>query len=80
MIGDALEDERRDRAYWSWREQPPMVGTGEQRHAMPFDEFWDRLNGKQTETKLPEISDEEIEALMKMGRIGLRPPGVTVKE
>jgi len=47
---------------------------------MPFDEFWDRLNGKQTETKLPEISDEEIEALMKMGRIGLRPPGVTVKE
>jgi len=43
---------------------------------MSFSEFWQRLTEPRETEPIPEISDEEIEKLMKMGRIGLRPPGM----
>jgi len=76
VIGEALEDEHRQEAFWNWRANPPMVGEGKSRRAMPFSEFWQRLTEPREAEPIPEISDEEIEKLMKMGRIGLRPPGM----
>ena len=79
VVGEALEDEYRREALWSYRANTPMVGEGKSRRPMPFDEFWQRMTGVQVDEKLPEISDEEIEALMKHGRIGLVPPGMAIK-
>ena len=55
----------------------PTVGEGEQRQAIPFENWFAQLSGvpaKTSEPELPEISDAELERLM--GRHELRPPGM----
>jgi hypothetical protein len=72
---EAALDERRWQAFWSWRANPPTVGEGKDRRVIPFGEWWDRMTGKVQEYEPAEISDEEIEQALKMGRMQFRPPG-----
>ena len=77
VTGEANRDERRWEAMWSYRAQPPARGSGKNRTVISFNEFLVSLGmAEAVEPEVPEISDEEIEQLMAMGRVGLRPPGV----
>lgn len=47
---------------------------------VPFDEFWRGLTRPAVKEEAPEITDEEIEAAMKAGRMKFLPPGTNMKE
>lgn len=64
----------------SWRANPPVTGEGRTRRVVPFDEFWRGLTRPAVKEEAPEITDEEIEAAMKAGRMKFLPPGTNMKE
>lgn len=71
-------DEFERQAYWSYRANVPMVGDGKRKEAIPFPNWFAQLSGKKIEREEPElmeISDEEIEFLMKAGRQKFDPTG-----
>jgi len=79
VTGEAQRDEFMEDALWSYRANPPTAGEGSNRQAIPFKNWFVQLTGQPMETdepELPEISDEEIEFMMKAGRMKFRPPGV----
>jgi len=79
VTGEARRDEFMEDALWSYRANVPTVGEGSRREVVPFRNWFAQLTGKaieRTEPELPEISDEEIEFLMKAGRQKFRPPGM----
>ena len=53
-----------------------MTGNGDDAKVIPFDEWMDRMAGVESVEVIPEISDEELDQLLAMGRIGMRPPGM----
>jgi hypothetical protein len=74
VVGEVRKEERKWEALWSARSNPPVDGGGD---PVGFEMFLAQL-GLVTEVKrveLPEITDEEIEQLMKRGRMGWIPPG-----
>ena len=76
MTGEAQQDEFKQEAIWSYRANVPTVGKGEDRRAVPFDEWYEELTRIEEEPEITEITDEEIEWALKAGRQGLRPPGM----
>jgi hypothetical protein len=72
---EAVKRDRWWEALWSYRENAPMTGTGEWASVIPFDVFLGQLGlGEPKAAEVPEITDEEIERLMKAGRMGWIPP------
>ena len=72
-MAEAERDERKWEALWSYRANPPAI----EGHVVPFAVFLAQLGLQEDETaNAPEVSDEEIEALFKKGKIGLFPPGI----
>ena len=71
-MAEAECDERKWEALWSYRANPPAI----EGHVIPFDAFLAQLGLKEEEASAPQVSDEEIEALFKKGKIGLFPPGI----
>jgi len=79
VTGEARHDEFMEDALWSYRANPPTAGEGKNREVIPFRNWFAQLTGKpieREEPELTEISDEEIEFLMKAGRQKFRPPGM----
>ena len=83
VVGESKRREEKERltwdAIWSYRANVPTVGEGTNRQPVPFRNWFAQLTGQPMETQepeLPEISDEEIEFLMKAGRQRFRPPGM----
>ena len=79
VTGEAKRDEFMQEAFWSYRANVPMAGEGKNREVIPFRNWFAQLTGQAIERKepeLPEISDEEIEFLMKAGRQKFKPPGM----
>ena len=79
IVAEAEKRELKERAFWAWHVAPPIEGRGNSRRLIPFGEWWGRLK-RPVQSAAPEISDEEVERLMKQGRVGLGPPGVKVRE
>jgi hypothetical protein len=77
VVGEARKEERKWEALWSYRANPPTVGDGEMRSMVPLDSFLGMLGLVDVvkPAELPEITDEEIEDLMRRGRMGWIPPG-----
>jgi len=73
---EKADEEFRLEAMWSYRANPPMTGNGDDAKVIPFDEWMDRMAGVESVEVIPEISDEELDQLLAMGRIGMRPPGM----
>jgi hypothetical protein len=72
VAGEARKEERRWEAMWSYRANPPMVDH----NVLGFDVFMAQLGlAEMPEPNVTEITDEEIERLMKAGRMGWIPPG-----
>lgn len=82
VVGESKIQEGKARllreALWSYRANVPTVGEGTNRQAIPFKNWFAQLTGQpiEIEEELPEISDKEIEFLMKAGRQKFRPPGM----
>lgn len=79
VTGEAKRDEFMEAALWSYRANVPTVGEGNSREVVPFRNWFAQLTGQpmeREEPELPEITDEEIEFLMKAGRQKFRPPGM----
>ena len=71
MVGEANKEERRWDALWSYRANPPMAD----RDVLGFDVFMAQLGlSEEKPSEATEITDEEIERLMKAGRMGWIPP------
>jgi len=79
IVAEARLDEFQKEAYWSWRANMPMAGEGEDKVVIPFKNWFAQLTNQKIEPEEPElmeITDEEIEFLMKAGRQKFRPPGM----
>ena len=83
VVGEARRREEKEilirEALWSYRANVPMAGEGKNRQAIPFKNWFAQLTGQPMEIEEPqltEISDAEIEFLMKAGRQRFRPPGM----
>ena len=75
MAGEAEREERRWEALWSYRANPPIVQAGRGTQVVDFQTFLAQLGLDEDKAEPPEISDEEIERIMKRGRMRLFPPG-----
>jgi len=53
-----------------------MTDSGDNAQVIPFDEWMNRMTGVEVVEAIPEISDEELDQLLAMGRIEMRPPGM----
>ena len=65
-------------ALWSYRSNVPTAGEGKSRVAIPFDNWFAHLTGvkvERVEPELPEISDEELEFFVKVGKQEFNPMG-----
>ena len=77
IVGERNREDRKWEALWSYRANPPMEGEGKNKTVVPFAAFLARLKLEaDDEVIAPEISDEEIEAMFKQGKMGLFPPGM----
>lgn len=77
VTAEAEAETEKNRRIWeaflNWRSHPPMKGKG----VVAFDTFLGMLGlSEAKEVTAPEISNAELEGLMKQGRMGLFPPGV----
>jgi hypothetical protein len=76
VAGEARKEERRWEAMWSYRANPPMVEFNGHKVVVELNAFMAQLGlAEATEPNVPEITDEEIERLMRAGRMGWIPPG-----
>ena len=79
VTGEVKRDEFTWEAFWSYRANVPTATEGKNREVIPFRNWFAQLTGQaleREEPELPEISDEEIEFLMKAGRQKFKPPGM----
>ncbi len=70
----AQREERKWEALWSYRANPPIVGEGASRMAVPFPSFLAELGLGDEEVagpKPPEITDDEMKRMMAAGKMGL---------
>jgi len=77
VVAESAYEEFKREALWSYRANVPTVGDGNQRQAIPFENWFAQLSGvpaKTTDPEIPEISDAELEAMI--GTHELRPPGM----
>ena len=74
-MGELGAEQRKWEAWLSYWPNPAIHGKGDSRTAVPFDEWWGLLTTVEEEA-VTEITDEELEAALKAGRQGLRPPGM----
>ena len=71
VCGEARKDERKWEALWSYRANPPT----QYGDVVPFDAYLGTLGlGEAVKAQALEVTDEEIERLMKAGRMGWIPP------
>lgn len=80
---EAVREERRWDALWSYNANPPMVGEGKNRTVVPFRNWLAQLGlGEEIEEKARTLSDADIKRAFSRGvkKIAVLPPGMKIKE
>jgi len=67
-VGEAEQDELKERALWSYRANPPMEGDERNRRVVPFDRWWRQISGEPVEVVMPDM--DKIERLMGKAKRG----------
>jgi len=69
VSAEAELDEKREAAFWSWREHPPMEGDGKNRRAISFSQFLQKVGlGEPIKLVLP--NEEKCARLVEMHKRG----------
>lgn len=83
MTREAVQEERRWDALWSYRASPPTVGEGKSRTVVPFRNWLAQLGlGEEVEEKGRTLTDEDIKRAFSRGvkKMAVLPPGMKIKE
>jgi len=83
VTGEAVKDDRRWDAIWSYRAHPPTVGEGKDRQVVPFENWAAQLGlGIEVEEKGLTLTEEDIKKAFAKGfrKIPVVAPGMKFKE